>query len=111
MSSTVTTNLPEQLLREIRYLHFQTRRFVDQGVVGRYRSAFRGTGMEFEEVREYQPGDEIRRIDWKVTARSGRPFVKSYREERELTVILAVDISGSTHTGTRDCSAPRSWPV
>ncbi len=93
--------LPAELLREIRHLHFQTRRFVDQGVIGGYRSAFRGSGMEFEEVREYQPGDEIRRIDWKVTAKSGRPFVKSYREERELTVVLAVDVSGSTQTGTR----------
>lgn len=96
------SSLPAELLREIRSLHFQTRRFVDQGVMGRYRSAFRGSGMEFEEVREYLPGDEIRRIDWKVTARSGRPFVKSYREERELTVLLAVDISGSTHAGTRE---------
>ncbi len=93
--------LPAELIREIRQLHFQTRKHVDEGVVGRYRSAFRGTGMEFEEVREYLPGDDIRRIDWKVTARSGRPFVKSYREERELIVMLAVDLSASTHTATR----------
>ncbi|MFN8392297.1 MAG: DUF58 domain-containing protein [Bdellovibrionota bacterium] len=93
--------LTPELLREVKRLHFQTRRLADQGVVGRYRSAFRGTGMEFEEVREYFPGDDIRSIDWKVTARSRKPFVKSYREERELTVMVAIDVSASTLTGTR----------
>ncbi len=67
---------------------------------GHYHSAFKGQGMEFEEVREYQPGDEIRRIDWNVTARQGRPFVKRFREERELTVMLLVDVSGSQEFGT-----------
>lgn len=93
--------LPPELLREIQRLHFQTRRLADQGVGGRYRSAFRGTGVEFEEVREYVPGDDIRAIDWKVTARSRAPYVKVYREERELTVLVAVDVSQSTLTGTR----------
>ena len=94
-------DLPPELLREIQRLHFQTRRLADQGVGGRYRSAFRGTGVEFEEVREYVPGDDIRSIDWKVTARSRKPYVKIYREERELTVLVAVDVSRSTMTGTR----------
>ena len=62
---------------------------------GQYRSAFRGSGAEFEEVREYAPGDEVKSIDWKVTARMGRPYVKVFREERELSVMLAVDVSPS----------------
>ena len=98
--STVPRVDPE-ILRQIRRLHFQTRRLADQGVMGSYKSAFRGRGIEFEEVREYNAGDDVRAIDWKVTARTGRPFVKSYREERELTVLIAVDISASTLTGTR----------
>jgi uncharacterized protein (DUF58 family) len=68
---------------------------------GEYRSVFKGQGMEFAEVREYQPGDEVRIIDWNVTARMRRPFVKRYIEERELTVMLAVDLSGSERFGTR----------
>lgn len=95
------TVIAPELLRELRRLHFQTRRLADQGVTGRYRSAFRGTGVEFEEVREYVPGDDVRGIDWKVTARSRAPYVKIYREERELTVLVAVDVSASTLTGTR----------
>ena len=66
---------------------------------GIYRSTFKGKGLEFEDVREYQPGDDIRTIDWNVTARSQRPFVKNFREERELTVMLVVDISASSHFG------------
>lgn len=93
--------LDPELLEEIRRLHFATRRLADRGVAGSYRSAFRGRGIEFEEVREYIPGDEIRSIDWKVTARTGLPHIKSYREERELTVLIAVDVSSSTLTGTR----------
>lgn len=96
-----TSALSADVLREIRTLHFQTRKLADQGVVGRYRSAYRGTGIEFEEVREYVPGDDVRRLDWKVTARSGKPFIKSYREERELTVMVAIDVSGSNVSGTR----------
>jgi len=94
-------SLPSELLAEIRNLHFQTKRFADEGVIGQYRSAFRGHGIEFEELREYVPGDDIRSIDWKVTARLGRPYVKRYREERELSVMLAVDVSASTRTGTK----------
>lgn len=93
--------LEPELLKEIKRLHFQTRRLADQGVQGRYRSAFKGRGIEFEEVREYLPGDDVRSIDWKVTARRDHPYVKSYREERELTVFIAVDVSASTVTGTK----------
>lgn len=96
------SRLDPSTIQEIRKLHFQTRRLADQGIAGSYRSAFRGTGIEFEEVREYIPGDDVRSIDWKVTARSRKPYVKSYREERELTVIIAVDVSASTLTGTRN---------
>lgn len=94
-------SLPPELLAEIKRLHFQTKRLADEGIVGQYRSAFRGRGVEFEEVREYNPGDDIRTIDWKVTARSNVPFVKLFREERELTVMLGVDTSASTLTGSR----------
>ena len=93
--------LSKEFLAELRKLQIQMRRNSQQSISGQYRSAFRGSGMEFEEVREYVPGDEIRRIDWKVTARTQRPFVKSYREERELQVCIAVDVSPSTWTGTR----------
>ncbi len=96
------TQLDSKTISEIRKLHFQTRRLADRAVAGRYRSAFRGRGVEFEEVREYFPGDDVRSIDWKVTARSGRPYVRAYREERELTVMIAVDVSASTATGTRE---------
>ena len=85
---------------ELRRLHIEVRRLVDKGAVGAYRSAFRGHGIEFEELREYSPGDEIRSIDWHVTARAGKPYVKTYREERELSIVLALDISGSTTVGT-----------
>jgi len=95
------TPLRPELSRELRSLVIQARRLTDERSLGAYRSAFRGQGIEFEEVREYVPGDEIRSIDWKVTARSGRPFVKSFREERELSVMIACDLSLSTGTGTR----------
>lgn len=90
-----------EVLAEIRRLHFHTKRLANEGVVGQYRSVFRGRGVEFDEVREYQPGDDIRTIDWKVTARQHKPFVKMFREERELTVMIAVDVSSSTQTGTK----------
>src|SRR5262245_32060344 len=93
--------LPPGFLAEIRRLQIQMRRISQESAAGQYRSAFRGSGMEFEEVREYVPGDEIRRIDWKVTARHGKAYVKSYREERELHVVIAMDVSPSTWTGTR----------
>lgn len=90
---------PEEL-REIRRLHLQLGRRVDALFAGDYRSAVRGRGMEFEEVRNYQPGDDIRHIDWNVTARTGEPFVKIFREERQQTLLLVVDVSGSTRLGS-----------
>lgn len=87
-------------LRQIGRLHVQVGRRVDALLAGEYRSAFRGSGMEFEEVRTYAPGDDIRRIDWNVTARSGEPFLKVFREERELTMLLVVDRSGSVRFGS-----------
>lgn len=81
-------------------MELRTRRLVNSLFSGEYRSIFKGQGMEFAEVREYQPGDEVRSIDWNVTARMRRPFVKRYIEERELTLMLAVDISGSERFGT-----------
>jgi uncharacterized protein (DUF58 family) len=90
---------PEEL-RQIRRLHVQAGRRVDSLAAGEYRSAFRGLGMEFEEVRPYVPGDEVRFIDWNVTARSGEPFVKTFREERELTLLVVIDVSGSIRFGS-----------
>jgi uncharacterized protein (DUF58 family) len=87
-------------LKRIRRLQIQAGRQVDSLFAGNYRSAFKGRGMEFEEVRPYVPGDEVRRIDWNVTARTGQPFVKEFREERQLTLILALDRSGSVAFGS-----------
>ncbi len=90
-----------EVLRQVRRIELRTRRLVDSSFAGEYRSLFKGQGMEFAEVREYQHGDEVRSIDWNVSARMGRPFVKRYVEERELTIMLAVDLSGSARFGTR----------
>jgi uncharacterized protein (DUF58 family) len=89
---------PEEL-RQIQRLHVQAGRRVDSLLAGDYRSAFKGTGMEFDEVRPYVEGDDVRRIDWNVTARSGEPFLKTFREERELTLLLVLDVSGSVRFG------------
>ncbi|GAC1515156.1 MAG: DUF58 domain-containing protein [Gemmatimonadaceae bacterium] len=88
------------MLRQVKLIELRTRGLVNSLFTGEYRSVFKGQGMEFSEVREYQPGDEVRSIDWNVTARMRRPFVKRYIEERELTVMLAVDLSGSERFGT-----------
>ena len=93
--------IPKEILKKVRQIEIRTNRIVDSLTGGAYHSAFKGQGMEFEEVREYLPGDEIRTIDWNVTARTGSPFVKLYREERELTVIILVDVSPSEKFGTR----------
>jgi len=93
--------LPSDLLRRVRRIEIVTKRLVDQGVAGEYHSVFKGRGMEFAEVRPYAPGDDIRSIDWNVTARMAQPFVKQYVEERDLTVFLAVDVSGSLGFGSR----------
>lgn len=87
--------IPREILKKIRQIELRTRRLVNESLAGHYHSVFKGQGMNFEEVREYQPGDEVRTIDWNVTARMNHPFVKKYVEERELTVILMVDLSGS----------------
>lgn len=92
--------IPKELLKKVRQIQIRTSHRVNDVFAGHYHSAFRGLGMEFEEVREYQPGDEIRAIDWNVTARQGRPFIKKFREERELTVVLVVDLSASSAFGT-----------
>ena len=88
---------PSEPFKHIRRLQIKALHNVDDLFAGIYRSAFKGKGLEFEDVREYQPGDDIRNIDWNVTARSQHPFVKNFREERELTVMLVVDISASSH--------------
>ena len=87
--------IPRELARKVRYIQIRTARTVNDVLAGEYQSVFKGRGMEFEEVREYQPGDEIRTIDWNVTARTGTPFIKRFCEERELTVLLLVDVSAS----------------
>lgn len=92
--------LTPDLLRKIRRLQIKMDKLSTNLLVGLYKSAFKGKGMEFEEVRDYQPGDDVRSIDWNVTARMGNPYIKRFREERELTVILMVDTSASTKFGT-----------
>ncbi len=92
--------IPKELLRKIRQIQIRTSHMVNDVLAGQYHSAFKGRGMEFEEVRPYQIGDDVRTIDWNVTARSGEPFVKLFREERELTVMLLVDMSRSHLFGT-----------
>jgi len=97
--------LSPELMRAIRRIEIRTRHLVNDSFAGEYQAIFKGRGMEFDEVRAYQPGDEVRSIDWNVTARMGEPFVKRYVEERELTVMLAVDASASGVFGT---AAPAS---
>ncbi|MFL5609770.1 MAG: DUF58 domain-containing protein [Gemmatimonadaceae bacterium] len=92
--------VPPEILRQVKLIELRTRGLVNSVFTGEYRSVFKGQGMEFSEVREYQAGDEVRSIDWNVTARMRRPFVKRYIEERELTVMLIVDLSGSERFGT-----------
>ncbi|HJU73466.1 MAG TPA: DUF58 domain-containing protein [Gemmatimonadaceae bacterium] len=95
-----TLGVSPEVLRQVRLIELRTRGLVNSVFAGEYRSVFKGQGMEFAEVREYQPGDEVRSIDWNVSARTGRTYVKRYVEERELTVMLAVDCSGSESFGT-----------
>lgn len=92
--------LPKEIIRKVRRIEIRTKRLVNDVFSGEYHSIFKGRGMEFEEVREYQPGDDVRIIDWNVTARYGFPFVKKFKEERELTVMLLVDASSSGEFGT-----------
>jgi len=90
----------EEIMRRVRRLEIRARRLAQEVFSGDYHSSFRGQGLDFDEFREYQPGDEIRFIDWNVTARMEVPYIRKFREERELSVILAVDISGSTDSGS-----------
>ncbi len=92
--------IPRELAKKIRYIQIYTTKVVNDVLAGEYESVFKGRGMEFDEVREYQPGDDVRSIDWNVTARAGKPFIKKFREERELTVIFLVDLSASGSFGT-----------
>lgn len=91
---------PAEILAKVRHIEIRTLRLAQETFAGQYHSVFKGRGIDFEEVREYVPGDEIRAIDWNVTARAGRPFVKKFREERELTIALLVDLSASGHFGS-----------
>src|SRR5436189_6285948 len=94
--------LPHEVLRQIRRLQLKARRAVEDLLGGEYKSVFKGSGIAFEEVREYQAGDDIRSIDWNVTARMGHPFVKRFIEERELTVLLVIDCSRSQLFSTQE---------
>lgn len=93
--------LSVEVMRQVRRLQLRARRAVQTLLGGEYHSVFKGVGLSFDEVREYQPGDDIRSIDWNVTARVGSPFIKRFVEERELTVMLVVDVSGSQRFGTQ----------
>jgi uncharacterized protein (DUF58 family) len=92
--------LPREIIKKVRRIEIHTSHIVDELLAGSWNSAFKGRGIEFEEVRPYQFGDDVRTIDWNVTARTGRPFVKLFREERELAVMLLVDLSASQSLGT-----------
>lgn len=94
--------IPREIISKVRHIEIITNRLVNEVMAGSYHSVFKGRGVEFDEVREYTPGDDVRSIDWNVTARTGSPHVKRYVEERELTVMLMVDLSGSTDFGTHD---------
>ena len=96
--------IPREILKKIRQIELRTNRLVSETLAGQYHSVFKGQGMNFDEVREYQPGDEVRTIDWNVTARMNHPFVKKFVEERELTLMLVVDVSASGLFGSREQS-------
>ncbi len=99
--AATTQSVPREVLRQVKLIELRTRGLVNTVFSGEYQSVFKGHGMEFAEVREYAAGDDYRSIDWNVSARMGHPYVKKYTEERELTVLFAVDLSGSEQFGTR----------
>jgi uncharacterized protein (DUF58 family) len=101
MPAAATHSVPREVLRQVKLIELRTRGLVNTLFSGEYQSVFKGHGQEFAEVREYAPGDEYRTIDWNVSARMGHPYVKKFTEERELTVLFAVDLSGSEQFGTR----------
>ena len=92
--------IPKELIKKIRQIQIYTSRAVNASFAGQYESVFKGRGMQFDEVREYTPGDDVRSIDWNVTARTGKPYIKRFVEEREMTVLFAVDLSASGDFGT-----------
>ncbi len=96
----MTPNQTREILKKVRQIEIRTNRLVNDTLAGQYHSVFKGRGMDFDEVREYVPGDEVRSIDWNVTARTGRPFIKKFTEERELTILLLVDVSASGNFGS-----------
>jgi uncharacterized protein (DUF58 family) len=96
--------IPRDILKKIRLIELRTNRLVSETLAGQYHSVFKGQGMNFDEVREYQPGDDVRAIDWNVTARMNHPYIKKFVEERELTVMLVVDLSGSGLFGSGEQS-------
>ena len=102
--------LDPELVKKIRQIQIYTSRMVNASFAGQYESVFKGRGMQFDEVREYQPGDDIRSIDWNVTARTGTPHIKRFVEEREMTVMFAVDLSASGDFGTFE-KARMSWQL
>ncbi len=102
MSNSQSQAIPREILRKVRRIEIRTRKLVNESLAGGYHSVFKGQGMEFSEVREYQFGDDVRSIDWNVTSRMGHPFVKKYQEERELTVVLVVDVSASGTFGSAE---------
>ncbi|MGJ8695140.1 MAG: DUF58 domain-containing protein [Verrucomicrobiaceae bacterium] len=94
----------EEMMRQVRRLEIRARRLASETFSGEYHSSFKGAGLDFDEFREYQPGDEIRFIDWNVTARMQEPYIRKFREERELSVIIVVDVSASTDFGSKHLS-------
>jgi len=96
--------IPREIIKKIRLIELRTNRLVSETLAGQYHSVFKGQGMNFDEVREYQPGDDVRSIDWNVTARMDHPYIKKFVEERELTVMLVVDVSGSGLFGSGEAS-------
>jgi uncharacterized protein (DUF58 family) len=99
-AATMNPQHAREILKKVRQIEIRTRRLVNDSMAGQYHSVFKGRGMDFDEVREYVAGDEVRMIDWNVTARAGRPFVKKFTEERELTMLLLVDVSASGNFGS-----------
>ncbi len=95
-------SLPPEILKKVKLLEISTRKLVNNLFAGEYHTAFKGQGMTFADFREYVPGDDIRHISWPLTARTGKPFIKKFDEEREMTLMLLVDVSGSTDFGSRD---------
>lgn len=95
-------SVPEHILKKVKLIELKTRKVVNNLFVGEYHSAFKGQGMTFSEFREYVPGDDVRSISWPVTARTGKPYIKKFDEEREMNVVLAVDVSGSQQSGSQE---------